>query len=158
MPETYVVQFRNADKKYKSARVEADSQPHAREIAIPPEGYKFHQASPLSKLARHWAKSNKGVRDRMLAAYGGKCQCPSGCPESIPEFLNLDHIRNNGTAERSKFGAGSRFYRWLERQGWPKDDYRLLCYNCNMARAKQKDKCCPHERLARTRRVRAIPN
>jgi len=35
MPETYVVQFRNAERKYKSTRVEADSQQQAKELAIP---------------------------------------------------------------------------------------------------------------------------
>lgn len=33
-------------------------------------------------------------------------------------------------------------YRWLKENNYPKDNFRLLCYNCNCARRQGK---CPHE-------------
>jgi hypothetical protein len=85
----------------------------------------------------------------MIAAYGGKCQC---CGESIPEFLTLDHIDGLGARQRKRLSngeikgpvaAGAPFYEWLKTQGWPKDNLRLLCYNCNCARY-HNGGVCPH--------------
>jgi hypothetical protein len=39
---------------------------------------------------------------------------------------------------------GRGFYMWLKRQGFPRDDFRLLCHNCNHARGSYGH--CPHER------------
>ena len=66
----------------------------------------------------------------MIDAYGGCCQI---CGESHPAFLTIDHINGNGKEHRLVTGiiGGSRFYYWLRRRGWPRDDYRLLCHNCN---------------------------
>lgn len=79
----------------------------------------------------------------MIAAYGGKCGC---CAESTWEFLTIDHVGGGGHQERKRLKKkGTDFYLWLRRNGWPQDDYRLLCYNCNLA-------CgfyghCPHQGL-----------
>ena len=155
MPE-YNIEFIDIARKHKTVRISADSKQDAKAKAITPEGFRFLQIVSIDDLAKAQAKYNRELRMRLIEAYGGACQCPGGCPITIPEFLNLDHVNNNGTEERAKYGAGSRFYRWLKKQGWPKDGNRLLCYNCNMSRAKQKDKRCPHERINRTRRIRAI--
>lgn len=39
--------------------------------------------------------------------------------------------------------------------GWPKDRYRLLCYNCNIARARHGGRC-PHEDGAGARLEEAL--
>jgi hypothetical protein len=83
------------------------------------------------------------LRKETVSAYGGRCQCPGGCDVDIAEFLSIDHIFNDGKAHRKKIGMSTAIYRWLKREGWPKDRFRLLCYNCNFARAKYK--VCPHE-------------
>jgi hypothetical protein len=79
-------------------------------------------------------------RAEILAAYGGHCVC---CGESTPEFLSIDHINGGGSAHRRSINR--YIYRFLKETGFPKNEFRLLCYNCNMARAKYGT--CPHERV-----------
>lgn len=83
------------------------------------------------------------LREEIISAYGGKCVC---CDESAPEFLTIDHINGGGGKHRETIGrtGGQSFYIWLRRQGFPKDEFRLLCYNCNCARGKYG--YCPHEK------------
>lgn len=87
----------------------------------------------------------KGVRERlrlqMLEAYGGRCACPK-CPESNPDFLCLDHVNGDGKMHRLK--VGSHTYADLRKRGWPQEEYRLLCWNCNSGT--RWGKPCPHER------------
>jgi hypothetical protein len=77
----------------------------------------------------------------IIAAYGGHCEC---CGDSHFEFLTIDHINGGGTQDRKK-RAGSAFYARLEKLGFPKDKYRLLCMNCNFALGKYGH--CPHKLL-----------
>lgn len=86
---------------------------------------------------------------RVISAYGGKCQCPGGCEITTPEFLTVDHIHNDGKEDRKRIGQTRALYTWLIANGFPKDRYRLLCYNCNMARARRKDTRCPHELMVK---------
>lgn len=73
------------------------------------------------------------LRLEMVEAYGGKCL---HCGESDPIVLTLDHINNDPGPEYKRFGTSSRggytLYRFLRKQGWPKDRFQLLCFNCNM--------------------------
>ena len=76
----------------------------------------------------------------MIAAYGGRCAC---CGESASQFLAIDHTNGDGAKERRETGLiGTKLYKWLRKNGYPKDRYRLLCHNCNMARGLYK--FCPH--------------
>lgn len=88
------------------------------------------------------------VKAEVVAAYGGKCQCP-GCPVADPEFLTMHHVNGNGAEHRNSLfpkgaQAGYRFYLWLKRNGYPKGDYELHCYNCNCSKGFHG--YCPHER------------
>lgn len=69
-------------------------------------------------------------------AYGGKCVC---CGESKHEYLELDHINNNGAEERRNSGIrGIGYYRYLRRLGYPKDaGLQVLCGNCHNAKTKE---------------------
>ena len=78
-------------------------------------------------------------KKEVIAAYGGKCAC---CGDSHFQFLTIEHIHGNGRIDR-KGKSGSAFYGWLRRNGFPKDDYELLCINCNFAKGKYG--ICPHE-------------
>ena len=80
------------------------------------------------------------IKIATIKAYGGKCEC---CGEVEPRFLTIDHKNGNGKEHRKSVGRGWRMYLWLAKQGFPKDDYRLLCYNCNCARGQYGR--CPHE-------------
>lgn len=84
------------------------------------------------------------LRLEMVKAYGGKCQCPGGCLVTEPKFLCPDHIDNTGYKHRKEVGgAGVQVWKDLQRRGWPKQNIRLLCYNCNMTRNFYGK--CPHE-------------
>lgn len=82
------------------------------------------------------------LRREVISAYGGKCVC---CGETEIGFLSIDHIDGNGAAHRREIGLGNTVYCWLKRHGFPKDNFRILCYNCNLARAHLG--YCPHEKL-----------
>jgi hypothetical protein len=79
----------------------------------------------------------------VLRRYGGdppRCAC---CSESEVKFLAIDHIDGGGKAHRGAVGGSSdAVYRWLRRNGFP-EGYRVLCHNCNMARAFYGE--CPHQ-------------
>lgn len=82
-------------------------------------------------LSTHDRRKHARLRSRIIAAYGGLCAC---CKEDNPEFLTVDHINGNGNMHCKLTGKGSGLYYWLQRNGFPHDNYRLLCYNCNMAK------------------------
>ena len=88
------------------------------------------------------ARLRRVLRAEMIQAYGAQCAC---CSEDTPEFLTLDHINGDGAKERreSQSNRGNSFLVRLKREGWPKERYRLLCWNCNCARAHHG--VCPHE-------------
>lgn len=86
------------------------------------------------------AATRKRIRDELIEAYGGRCVCDR-CPETNPAFLTLDHVNGDGNHHRKELG--SHTYMDLKRRRWPKEGYRLLCWNCNaMTRG---GKPCPHE-------------
>lgn len=80
------------------------------------------------------------LKMEMISAYGGKCAC---CGEVDHEFLTLDHPKRDGRQHRKQVGAAAGTWRDLKKRGWPKDDYRLFCWNCNMAT--RHGNTCPHQ-------------
>lgn len=89
--------------------------------------------------------ADERVKQEMLSAYGAACQC---CGEQEHAFLTLDHVNDDGAAERREvFGtrrAGVPFYRWLRKQGFPQGRHQILCANCQLA--KQTLGECPHKK------------
>jgi hypothetical protein len=83
----------------------------------------------------------KNTRDECYAAYGNKCEC---CGETRPEFFTIDHINGRKNAKHKAGLTGKSLYQWLASHGYPKDEFRLLCFNCNCARGFRG--YCPHER------------
>jgi hypothetical protein len=82
-------------------------------------------------------------KQKIIQEYGGKCVC---CGENRFEFLTIDHINNDGAIERKNTnqGTGGKLYRWLIKNNYPKNNYQLLCYNCNCA--KGFFGYCPHQK------------
>lgn len=74
-------------------------------------------------------------KQRVIKAYGGKCVC---CGESLLEFLTIDHINGYVVGPRK----GSNLYGWLEDNGYPKEGFQLMCYNCNCSKGRYG--YCPH--------------
>lgn len=85
---------------------------------------------------------NKQLRDRVVQAYGSACVC---CGESEKIFLQFDHVENDGNSHRTKVGVGATFYRWLEKNNFPKS-IQLLCANCNYGKMINSG-ICPHQRI-----------
>ena len=73
-------------------------------------------------------RDRKKIRYEMIAAYGGKCIM---CEIQDMEVLDIDHINNQGGLDRKKGLWGWRLYRKLRREGYPSNNYQLLCRNCN---------------------------
>jgi len=93
-------------------------------------------------------KINKRFRvnqkQRVIAGYGGKCQCEGGCDESRFEFLTIDHVNNDGAEHRRNLGSGAigpMLYKYIIDNNFP-EEYRLLCWNCNCAKGHYGE--CPH--------------
>ena len=79
--------------------------------------------------------------------YGNRCSC---CGESCLKFLTLDHINNDGQADRGRFTSEMNFYIHVATQikeGNPSIGLRLLCYNCNCGRSRNGG-ICPHKEIA----------
>jgi|SRR5215469_128941 len=78
------------------------------------------------------ARYRDALKAEMIAEYGGVCVL---CGHSNPAALCLDHINDDAEIEREYFKDGSRgggkLWAKLKREGWPKDRFQLLCYNCN---------------------------
>jgi predicted restriction endonuclease len=97
-----------------------------------------HSAFCLARYHKH--------RRAVIAAYGGKCAC---CGETEYDFLEVDHIANDGAADRAKHGAGrkgkagSNWYAWVVKNDFP-SGLQILCANCHLA--KTKGIICPHKR------------
>jgi hypothetical protein len=61
------------------------------------------------------------LRAEVLEAYGRCCAC---CGESMPEFLTVDHIHNDGKEHRKEISTGSQtLYSWLKKHGFPQDRF-----------------------------------
>lgn len=76
--------------------------------------------------------------------YGNKCAC---CGETIKPFLTIDHINNDGHIHRKKTKNAMMFYLDIIKQGFPKTEYRILCWNCNCGR-RFNNGVCPHKHIA----------
>ncbi len=84
----------------------------------------------------------RSYKDRCKRAcfdhYGWACTC---CGLAILEFLSIDHIGGGGTQHRKAL-KGRSIFAWLVKHGLP-EGFRVLCFNCNLARGFYG--YCPHE-------------
>src|SRR5688572_13317459 len=94
------------------------------------------------RLAAKEKEKRLALRQEVLAAYGGACVC---CGETITQFLAIDHIDGKGAEHRRRHGlaTSTSMYAWLKRNGFPRDNYQVLCHNCNNAKGFYG--ACPHE-------------
>jgi hypothetical protein len=70
------------------------------------------------------------IKKETLIAYGNKCDC---CEQDIWQFLAVDHIDGLGGEHRKSIGTsgGKPFFYWLKSHAFPKDNFKILCHNCN---------------------------
>jgi len=103
-------------------------------ISIGNNGYCPHNGRPAVDTRCKSAKYFERVKKEMIEAYGSRCAL---CGEDRLEFLTIDHVNGGGKKHRHSLGVSSGkrgFYMWLRKQGWPRDDYQLLCFNCNCSK------------------------
>lgn len=94
-------------------------------------GYCPHNVTPNKELNYH-QRHNRKLKMGVVDAYGGKCQL---CGETHWEFLTIDHVNGGGRSHyRVLRSAGLDIYRVLRDSGYPREEYRLLCSNCNCGR------------------------
>lgn len=97
-------------------------------------------------LGKEHARLQAKWKSEIINAYGGKCIC---CLESNHIFLTIDHIDGTGANHRKSIGlsspSGKSFYCWLKKRGYPKDNFQILCFNCNFA--KHVLGSCPHTQV-----------
>lgn len=77
----------------------------------------------ISQTRKSWMR-----KAEVLRAYGGKCQ---ECGETHFMKLSVDHVDNDGANHRKKIG---NLYDWLKKNGFPKEGFQILCYNCNLGK------------------------
>jgi hypothetical protein len=98
-------------------------------------------AYPSRKTRKAQLKSKyHQLRSEMFDAYGHACTC---CGEAHREFLTLEHLKGGGTKHRRAAGGTYQILLALKASGWPKDDYTVLCMNCNWA--ERWGDPCPHK-------------
>jgi hypothetical protein len=85
-------------------------------------------------------------RRKVLAAYGGRCEC---CEEAEPRFLMVDQKIKEGAQARREGLQSKNMNWWLIRNGFPKENFRLLCWNCGYAMWHNREDpgVCPHKLL-----------
>lgn len=98
-----------------------------------PDRVKESRKKSRTKNKEYQHQRHLVLKARVLAAYGGKCEC---CGESNLVFLTIDHINNDGNRQRSKTSgySGTHMYRWLDRNNYPRGQFQVLCWNCNCAK------------------------
>jgi len=84
---------------------------------------------------------SRQVKLKVINHYGGKCEC---CGEDVVEFLTIDHIHNNGNEHRKALkGKGIKVYEDIIKNNYPENEFRVLCFNCNITRGFYG--YCPHK-------------
>jgi hypothetical protein len=86
---------------------------------------------------------NERLRLECIAAYGGRCVC---CGEDHPRLLTIDHVNDDGAYERKSIRSLPVLIAKLKREGWPRDRYQIMCFNCNCGRA-HNGGVCPHKEV-----------
>ena len=99
-----------------------------------------HCSSCGSCRREYQRERQREIRRFVIQGYGGICVC---CEESRFEFLSIDHVHGGGRKDTAEKGGNCRLYFWLVKEGFPTDNYRILCHNCNMAKGSYG--YCPHE-------------
>ena len=103
------------------------------------ESQKLYRSNNKEKVSARGKAYYQNIRKQVFDFYGRICVC---CGETKEEFMSIDHIFNDGSTHRKKYGR-SNIYLWLIQSKFPKDRFQVLCHNCNMAKGLYGK--CPHK-------------
>lgn len=127
-------------KQFEARRRYYENRPLIRKARLRIAKTKRQQLAAASRLYYKKLKSD------VHRAYGGRCSC---CGEDEPLFLEIDHIDSGGSKHRKEIGFSSRsLYNWIRKNNYPKENFRILCSNCNQGRNRNGG-ICPHVSGAR---------
>jgi len=85
-------------------------------------------------------KERSQLKLAFLREFDSTCSC---CGEKDPRFLTLDHVNNDGGEHRETLKE-HQIMRQAKSDGWPRDKYTCLCFNCNSGRSVNGG-VCPHK-------------
>lgn len=116
---------------------------------------KFHYVD--GRLRSNACFKCRGKRERsklkldFLMAFNFTCSC---CGETDSRFLTLDHVNNDGNIHREKFNE-QQIFRQARKEGYPKDRYQCLCFNCNCGKSANNG-ICPHKCVTKEQYVEKL--
>jgi hypothetical protein len=104
----------------------------------------------FTELNPHYnADWRRKKREAIITLLGGKCVC---CGEKEYEFLSIDHKNGNGAEHRKSFNYNTSnvtydiFKKLNSDFETFKNEYQVLCYNCNISKGNKINWICPHKR------------
>ena len=105
------------------------------------EYYKKHKERRKEIMKAYYRRNKDKYLNPIFEHYGQKCVC---CGETGREFLNIDHVNNDGKKHKKslKGNISTAVARDVVRLGFP-DKFQILCWNCNYAKALYNG--CPHK-------------
>jgi hypothetical protein len=89
--------------------------------------YKTEYRDP-AKWKQQCRDNARKRRAKLIAEMGGKCIC---CGETTFEFLQFDHVNDDGAEHRRQLGRANLNVSDIRRR---LADFQLLCANCNFAK------------------------
>ena len=129
------------EKKLAASKKWRDNN-YEKSLEINRRSYKKNYHKYRDKVKAQHRICHAQLRKEVLEIYGRQCVC---CGGTATPFLTLEHKNGSGNAHRKLVGRGG-VYRDLKRRGWPKDDYAILCMNCNWAT--RNGETCPHKQVS----------
>lgn len=111
------------------------------------EKYKKHkerlETDPAYKEKYNKSRSEFAWKKRLkvIDLFGGKCEC---CGETTKEWLELDHVNQDGKKHRAEVGRGLRLLRDILKRPTAYK-IRVLCANCHVAITRYG--ICPHQTI-----------
>lgn len=93
---------------------------------------------------RKEAIKRQELKREVIGVYSNNTFMCACCGEDIISILTIDHIDNNGAEHRKELEEqGIDIYNWLKLNNYPRDNYQVLCYNCNIGKYRNGG-VCPH--------------
>jgi len=114
---------------------------YKKSLEISRRSYRKNYHKYRDKVVEYHRIRHAQLRNEVLEVYGKRCVC---CGETAAPFLTLEHKNGSGNTHRKLVGK-SGVYADLKRRGWPKNDYAILCMNCNWAT--RNGEVCPHKQV-----------